>query len=351
MPLAFTGIVEGVDVARSRNIKPGFFCNEMLAELQAFDRLLFIGLWCLADREGRLEDRPKRIKMELFPCDSYDVNEGLEALKGSGFIKRYSFEDFRVVEILNFSKHQNPHGSEKDSILPDDSGFLTVNERIRNVVASGKARKVHVNETLVNVKPPLENALIPDSGFLIPDSLIPEVKSSCDQQAESQEAGASEVVFSERGFEVPNDLINKWALAYPKASVEDEIAKAAVWAAANPAKRKKNWARFLNSWIAKAHTGSKAIDERDCPVDKIIELYHKECANLPRVAVDTDHVLRGLIAERWNEAPEHKSSSFWKTIFHRANRMQQIYYRGANVMPRLELICSRSIFRQLEEQQ
>lgn len=172
-------------MARSRNIKPGFFCNEMLAELQAFDRLLFIGLWCLADREGRLEDRPKRIKMELFPCDSYDVNEGLEALKGAGFIKRYSYEDFQVVEILNFSKHQNPHGSEKDSILPDDSGFLTVNERIRNVVVSGKARKVHVNDPLLNVKPPLENALIPDSGFLIPDSLIPEVKSSCDQQAES----------------------------------------------------------------------------------------------------------------------------------------------------------------------
>jgi hypothetical protein len=188
MPFAFTGIIKGVDVARSRNIKPGFFCNEMLAELQAFDRLLFIGLWCLADREGRLEDRPKRIKMELFPCDSYDVNEGLEALKGSGFIRRYSFEDFQVVEILNFSKHQNPHGSEKDSILPDDSGFLTVNERIRNVVVSGKARKVHVNETLVNVKPPLENALIPDSGFLIPDSLIPEDKSSCDQQAESPKA-------------------------------------------------------------------------------------------------------------------------------------------------------------------
>lgn len=164
-------------MARSRNIKPGFFCNEILAELEAFDRLLFIGLWCLADREGRLEDRPKRIKMELFPCDSYDVDAGLESLRNAGFINRYSFEDFHVVEILNFSKHQNPHGSEKDSILPDDNGFLTVNDRNRNVVVAGKSRKVHVKETLVNVKPPLENALIPDS-------LIPESKSSCPQQAD-----------------------------------------------------------------------------------------------------------------------------------------------------------------------
>ena len=49
-------------MARARNIKPGFFKNEFLAEMPCEVRLLFIGLWTLADREGRLEDRPKRIK-------------------------------------------------------------------------------------------------------------------------------------------------------------------------------------------------------------------------------------------------------------------------------------------------
>ena len=166
-------------MARARNIKPAFFENEVLAELEAFDRLLFIGLWCLADREGRLEDRPKRIKMSLFPCDSYDVAGGLASLERAGFVSRYEVEGFSVVEILNFSKHQNPHGSEKDSILPDVNGFLTINERVRNVVVSGRSRKVHVKETLVNVNPPLENALIPDSLNLIPES-----KSPCPQQAD-----------------------------------------------------------------------------------------------------------------------------------------------------------------------
>ena len=54
-------------MARARNIKPGFFKNELLAEMPPETRLLFMGLWCLADREGRFEDRPKKIKMELFP--------------------------------------------------------------------------------------------------------------------------------------------------------------------------------------------------------------------------------------------------------------------------------------------
>jgi len=39
-------------MARSRNIKPGFFKNDHLVELPFEYRLLFAGLWTLADREG-----------------------------------------------------------------------------------------------------------------------------------------------------------------------------------------------------------------------------------------------------------------------------------------------------------
>lgn len=172
-------------MARSRNIKPGFFTNELLAELPAFDRLLFVGLWCLADREGRLEDRPKRIKMELFPCDSYDVSEGLESLRAAGFVDRFQVESFSVVEIVNFAKHQSPHGSEKDSTLPDCNGYLTVNERRKNVVVPHQSKKVHIKESLSNVKPPLEvvDPNVPERpDSLIPDSLIPD---SCNKDQET----------------------------------------------------------------------------------------------------------------------------------------------------------------------
>ncbi|WP_223553420.1 DnaT-like ssDNA-binding domain-containing protein [Pseudomonas sp. BF-R-01] len=164
-------------MARARNIKPGLFSNELLVELPAFDRLAFIGLWCLADREGRLEDRVKRIKIELFPCDDYDVDAGLARLAAAGFIFRYQVSGHSVIEIVNFQKHQSPHGSEKDSTLPDINGYLTVYERKKNVVVAGSQRKVLVSEPEFNVKeplepvnPPLDNALIPDCGFLIADS-------------------------------------------------------------------------------------------------------------------------------------------------------------------------------------
>ena len=44
-------------MARARNIKPGFFKNELLVGLPYEYRLLFIGLWTIADRDGRFEDR------------------------------------------------------------------------------------------------------------------------------------------------------------------------------------------------------------------------------------------------------------------------------------------------------
>lgn len=160
---------------RSRNIKPGFFKNELLAELSHADRLLFIGLWCLADREGRLEDRPKRIKMELMPMDDYDVSTGLKALESLGFIARYVFDGQGIIEVSSFSKHQSPHGTEKDSELPDANGMFTVHERGKNGQVTGQKRLINVieRESTVTKRP---DSLNPDS--LNPDSLNPEVSLS-----------------------------------------------------------------------------------------------------------------------------------------------------------------------------
>ena len=99
-------------MARARNIKPGFFDNEILGELPALTRLLFIGLWCLADREGRLQDRPKRIKKELLGYDDVtadDVDTMLQQLNDNGFIQRYEIAGEQYIQVTNFLKHQNPH--------------------------------------------------------------------------------------------------------------------------------------------------------------------------------------------------------------------------------------------------
>lgn len=138
-------------MARARNLKPGFFKNETLAECSPLARLLFAGLWCLADREGRLEDRPKRIRAEILPYDDGSVDDMLAELHEAGFILRYEVAGQLFIQVLNFTKHQNPHCRETESTIqaPGEHSARTVQEQ--NEHRTGPA----------------------DSLLLIPDSLNP----------------------------------------------------------------------------------------------------------------------------------------------------------------------------------
>jgi hypothetical protein len=106
-------------MARARNVKPAFFLHEILAGLAAWVRLLFIGLWTIADRAGRLPDRPKRIHAALFPYEpDLDIDGGLNHLAENGFIDRYQDGGGRFIQIANWAKHQRPHHQEPESEIP-----------------------------------------------------------------------------------------------------------------------------------------------------------------------------------------------------------------------------------------
>jgi hypothetical protein len=105
-------------MARARLLKPGLFANETLAELPFETRLLFPGLWTIADREGRLEDHPVRIRAQLFPYDNVDVERMLSELAAAGFIVRYTVAGARYIEIPKFLLHQRPHIREAASEIP-----------------------------------------------------------------------------------------------------------------------------------------------------------------------------------------------------------------------------------------
>jgi len=108
-----------VDAVRIRTIKPDFFLDERLAGLSFAHRLLFQGLWLIADRDGRLEDRPRRIQASLFPYDhKLDVSGMLIELADGGFIRRYRVDDEDFIDIPGFPKHQRPNAREPQSVIP-----------------------------------------------------------------------------------------------------------------------------------------------------------------------------------------------------------------------------------------
>lgn len=149
---------------RSRNIKPGLFKNELLGEYDPLATILFSGLWCLADKEGRLEDRPKRIKIEIFPYRDVDVSKLLDWLMDESFITRYQVKGEKYIQIMKWRKHQSPHHKEIESEIPSV-------DKADKKQADGQAQSKH--EPSMNHDQTKESAsspLIPDSLNLIPDS-------------------------------------------------------------------------------------------------------------------------------------------------------------------------------------
>ena len=111
-------------MSRTRMLKPDTFLDEDLARVSHAARWLFAALWTLADREGRLEDRPQRIRAQAFPYEPAVDIEGLlsELAKakenGGTFLTRYESGGIKVIQLTNFKKHQKPHIREAASILP-----------------------------------------------------------------------------------------------------------------------------------------------------------------------------------------------------------------------------------------
>jgi hypothetical protein len=145
-------------MARARNIKPGLFKNEVLGVADPLYTILFEGLWVLADRDGKLEDRPVRIKGEVFAYrEGLDVEAMLEWLDANEFILRYVVGGKRYILIREFKKHQNPHKNEAPSEIPNPEEIGTSTEKIGSETETAGTTRA--------------DSLSSDSGFLIPDSL------------------------------------------------------------------------------------------------------------------------------------------------------------------------------------
>lgn len=156
---------------RARNIKPGFAQNELLVKLPFETRLLFIMLPMMADCEGKLEDRPLKIKMALFPCDDLDIDNMLSELVRYKFLTRYVQVGCKYILINTFKEHQSPHINEKKkgSKIPDPE----------------PKKDIQLNDDTSTVQVPDSDdaslsgvGLSPESLNLSPDMLSPESKAA-----------------------------------------------------------------------------------------------------------------------------------------------------------------------------
>ncbi len=149
---------------RARNIKHQFFVNDELGELDPLARLLFIGLWTIADFNGNVEWRPKKIKTLLLPYDDCDITKLTINLDKSRFVRIYSNGENIYLNITKFRVHQNPHKNEvaKGTDIPE---FTEEHRQLIDLTT------LTINHDLITNDPDSIDANSPDSCILIPDSL------------------------------------------------------------------------------------------------------------------------------------------------------------------------------------
>jgi hypothetical protein len=129
-------------MARIRTIKPEFFTSDDTCSLSPLARLLYVGLWCEADREGRFVWAPRTFKRRYLPEDDCQIDALCEELRDAGLVVTYGDT---LAYIPTFSKHQHVNPREAASTLPPpfDDASCTRQSRVSDaqVGREGKERE------------------------------------------------------------------------------------------------------------------------------------------------------------------------------------------------------------------
>ena len=112
-----------------RNLNAKSLTDEDVVGLSWQGRLVWAYLPCYADREGRLDDKPASLRMEMLPDNpEVDLDEMFNEFQRLGFITRYQVGGKSYVQIKSWSRYQKPYPREPASSRPGPNGELPENQ-------------------------------------------------------------------------------------------------------------------------------------------------------------------------------------------------------------------------------
>jgi hypothetical protein len=123
-------------VMRMRVLKPDFFKNDKLADLEHETgihqfRLNVLGLFGVADDHGRFEWKPRRIAAEIHPYyerDRESVEPTMEKLVEVGRLQKYEVKGEWYGQFPHWDRHNSPSRQQGDSAFPaPPEGFGQLN--------------------------------------------------------------------------------------------------------------------------------------------------------------------------------------------------------------------------------
>jgi hypothetical protein len=137
-------------MGRIRTIKPEFWTDDKVVECEIPARLLFLGMLNFADDNGNLERSSKKLKMQIYPGDSIDVEPLVHSLITHGLLTEYSLKGRLYLHINGFAKHQRINRPSNGLVPPPseaDNAPVLTEDSLRTHPRKGRERKG------VNLKP------------------------------------------------------------------------------------------------------------------------------------------------------------------------------------------------------
>jgi len=217
-------------MARKRMISPEFWTDDKVIELTIHERLLFIGLWNFSDDEGLIANKPKQMKAQIFPVDDVThgvISEMLMRIHGIGLIDYGN--GGTLIRIKGWKRWQKIN-------RPTPSNF--------------PAFRKGIIEPSVNTHGGLTPSIKEDKGKedkRIEKNISPQPKKVSSNNLLSYPDRVNKF-YNE--LEQDNEYLIQLKEAYPNIDIVQQLRSSKIWLISNPQKAKKNFKRFVNTWMA-----------------------------------------------------------------------------------------------------
>ena len=270
-------------MARNRMIKKEFWTDDKCIELTITERLFFIGMWNFADDEGLIANKPRQMKAQIFPVDDIThgvINEMLMRLHELGLI--VFGNDNSLIKIKNWSRHQKinrptPSVYTFTKVINEDS--MSNHEALTTNIKEDKGKEYNIKEKNISPEPkkPKTKPLLPY---------------------------ADRVNQFYDGLSKDKDYLDQLKEAYPNVDIGQQLKASKMWLLSNTNKAKKNFKRFVNTWMSNQmeynnqpnykNALDKEISERHDNADKESVKFQQKMKEADKDAASDDEIKEAL---------------------------------------------------------
>jgi hypothetical protein len=232
---------------RARNIKPAFFTDLKIGKLTDSEKILFIGLWCLADKEGFFEIIPEQILVQIFPYNRKITIHNIEKMLSNCISLNLIVSNGTFGWIPKFLEHQRPHPDEAKSKVLDE-----IKQSLKTLINQSNGISLNLikcREKVIGTKSDIMNE---DLGLRNDDIMN-----------DGLPAHATEFHFQGQVLKIPIKNHEAFIKAYPEIKIDVEYSKMDAWLVANPKNNKKNYPRFAQNWLSNCKPGNGGKPQHD----------------------------------------------------------------------------------------